>query len=312
MTATALPPYGALTDAALGWLHAHRSRFALDEAVLEPDVDAGWTWKPLGELAQICGCVQHHGDPRSRAHRLAAELLRFAWDQVGGGELLLRFHRSDPFATYPLELYAAFAWSGLRHTGYERFAARVTDNRNWTVLEQLPTRRMGVLNSARHAGLPPRGAPRASLDGTWLGGLPEPWAFEVTAGYALTHTVFHLTDWGRTPTAVPADVADYLVMWLPAWLDSCVQQRQWDLCCELLVVAASLPEPLPPSLTEQAWSALAEARDDTTGALVECGPAPVDEPEDQIFRGCYHSTLLLAFASAIAGGNLRRPDRMSP
>ncbi|MFC4009920.1 DUF6895 family protein [Nonomuraea purpurea] len=34
---------------------------------------------------------------------------------------------------------------------------------------------------------------------TWLGRSPEPWLLDRFHAYALTHTVFHLTNWGLEP-----------------------------------------------------------------------------------------------------------------
>ncbi|MET9833252.1 hypothetical protein ABZ078_29000, partial [Streptomyces sp. NPDC006385] len=118
------------------------------------------------------------------------------------------------------------------------------------------------------------------------------------SGYALTHVVFHLTDWGRLPAGVPADLATYLAHWLPPWIDTCLDAGMWDLTCELLVVAASLPNPPEPATLQDAWTRVARAQLDS-GALPEqrlggdAGPDP--EPD---FRHCYHSTLMAAFAAA--------------
>ncbi|MGC8917827.1 hypothetical protein AB7952_00860 [Streptomyces sp. PG2] len=82
--------------------------------------------------------------------------------------------------------------------------------RGWRATEQDPNRRLGVLNSERHSGIPRHGPLAPALRRTWLGALPEPWTFERAAGYTLTHVVFHLTDWGRTPEGVPPDLTGYL------------------------------------------------------------------------------------------------------
>jgi hypothetical protein len=140
-----------------------------------------------------------------------------------------------------------------------------------------------------------------ALRATWLGGLPEPWTFEAASGYTLTHVVFHLTDWGADPSRVPDDVAAYLGSWLPAWLDSCMEDDQWDLACELLAVAASLPSPPHPELLEGAWSALAAAQD-AGGGLPEVGPGARGRTVRRDFTNCYHSTLMAAFAAALALG----------
>ncbi|MFE5187948.1 DUF6895 family protein [Streptomyces sp. NPDC056628] len=294
MTATDVARIREVGAAALAWLSAHRDEFALGDGALAADGQVDATWKPLGELAQTCASVCARvpaGDP---LHEAAGGLLRFAWRQTGQGELFLHLQRLEPFATYPLEIYSVFASAGLRHPGYETAAATTARTRGWRLTEQDPTRRLGVLKAERRAGIHrPEDASRV-LRRTWLGGLPEPWTFGRSAGYALTHVVFHLTDWGRAPGAVPADLSAYLAHWLPAWLDTCLDAGMWDLSCELLVVAGSLPDPPDPGVLRDAWPRIADAQC-ASGALPQQEYGGGREPD---FLHCYHSTLMAAFAAA--------------
>ncbi|MFC8919605.1 DUF6895 family protein [Streptomyces sp. NPDC057116] len=293
-----------LAEDALGWLSDNRAGFRLGDDALDAGGDVNSSWKPLGELAQICVCVRRHSRPGTLLHDTADDLFRHAWRETGDGALFLELQRLEPCATYPLEVYAAFASGGLRHPAYEEFTAGLVRTRSWRQTEMLPNRVLSVLNSERRTGFPPHRAAREVLPTTWLGGLPEPWTFERTAGYMLTHVVFHLTDWGHDVHGVPADVVDYLETWLPAWLDNCVECRHWDLTCELLAVAASLPRPPAPELTEDAWRAVAGAQD-ATGGLPEVGHGPHGEEVLRIFPNCYHSTLVAAMAATLTAA--RRP-----
>ncbi|WP_241266535.1 DUF6895 family protein [Streptomyces scabichelini] len=297
-------------EAALAWVSAHRSGFVLGDAALDAGGDVNASWKPLGELAQVCVCVRRHTDPPDRLHEAASDLLAFAWQQTKQGALFLELQRLEPFATYPLEVYAAFASAGLRHAGYESAATTVARTRGWKVTEQQPNRRLGVLNSERRSAIPQHGEMAETLRHTWLGGLPEPWTFERAAGYTLTHVVFHLTDWGRTVDGVPPNVAAYLRHWLPPWLDTCLEGRQWDLSCELLAVAASLPDPPERSVFQEAWTRLAAVQD-ATGAIPEAGPGRDGVEAEDTFRACYHSTLMAAFAVALAVDRMGETGRDS-
>ncbi|GAB2825982.1 DUF6895 family protein [Streptomyces daliensis] len=290
--------------AALDWLHGNRDRFRLPDDVLAPDTSVDRTLKPLGELAQMCTSMRQHTGPDDPHHLRAAELVEFAWRETGEGALFLDLFRSEPAATYPLEIYAAFAGGGLRHAPAEDVARTVARTRSWALTEQQPNRRLGVLNSERRIGLPPHDSPREALRRTWLGGLPEPWTFECASGYTLTHVVFHLTDWGNAPHAVPPDIEDYLATWLPSWLDTCVEDEQWDLTSELLAVSASLPDPRRAAADDAvraAWAALAAAQDGS-GALPEVGPGSrcsQGRDVERNFLNCYHSTLMAAFAAVL-------------
>lgn len=194
----------ALGAAALAWVSAHREGFALGDDALAEHGNVNTTWKPLGELAQVCVCVRRHTAPADPLHVLASDLLSFAWQQTERGALFVELQRLEPFATYPLEIYAAFASAGLRHAGYESATATVARTRGWHLTEQEPNRRMSVLNSERRSGLAEHEDMPLALRRTWLAGLPEPWTFELAAGYTLTHVIFHLTDWGLTPRPYPA------------------------------------------------------------------------------------------------------------
>ncbi|WP_244207229.1 DUF6895 family protein [Streptomyces swartbergensis] len=296
-----------VAESAMGWLSANRAGFALGDDALEPDTEVKSSWKPLGELAQICVCVRRHSRPGSILYDTASDLLDHAWRETCRGELFLDLQRLEPSATYPLELYAAFASGGLRHRAYEDFVAAVVRTRSWRTTELLPNRLLSILNSERRSGLTPHAAVSAVLRRTWLGGLPEPWLFERTAGYTLTHVMFHLTDWGHDVQTVPSDIAAYLDTWLPPWLDNCVEMQNWDLCCELLAVAASLPQPLALELTGDAWAAVAQAQDDM-GALTVMGRGPRGEEVPRVFANCYHSTLVAAFAATLTAAR-RSGDR---
>ncbi|GHB66353.1 hypothetical protein GCM10010377_66620 [Streptomyces viridiviolaceus] len=304
----ATPPSEArrVGEAALDWVSAHRDRFALGDDALAADGQVNRTWKPLGELAQVCATVSLQIPPSDPLHPCVSDLLDFAWEQTGRGELFLRMQALEPFATYPLEVYAAFASAGFRHPGYEASAALVARTRSWRLTEQYPTRRLGVMEAERRGGITPHGQVPQALSRTWLGGLPEPWTFERAAGYALTHVVFHLTDWGRAVQGVPPDLATYLLHWLPPWLDTCLDARMWDLSCELLAVAVSLPRLTEPAVLQDAWHRVAAAQH-TSGAIPEegvmqdaaheAGLETAPDPYD--FTDCYHSTLMAAYAAAL-------------
>lgn len=292
-----------VAESALAWVSEHRDDFALGDDALAECGNVNFTWKPLGELAHVCVTVCGHSEASSPLHEQARELLAFAWRQTGQGDLLHQLQRLEPFATYPLEIYAAFASAGLRHTAFEKAATTVTRTRSWQVTEQQPNRRLGILNSERHSGMRPHQGMERALERTWLGGLPEPWMFEGDAGYTVTHVIFHLTDWGAAPHHVPPEVAAYLSQWLPPWLDTCLEDERWDLSCELLAVAGSLPGPPDRTMLRDSWTRLARAQT-ASGAVPEIGSGRAGQVAADDFIGCYHSTLMTAFAAVLTAGAL--------
>ncbi|MGC0418212.1 DUF6895 family protein [Embleya sp. AB8] len=286
----------------LTWLDEHRDGFRLPDDV----IDAGnhnTTLKPVGELARLGVSIRRANRPGSRAYDLADGLLDFAWRQTRAGDVLFTLSRAQPQATYPLEIYASFAAAGLRHPEFEDLTRFLSATRAWQALELEPTRELAVLGAQRLLGLAPRpNDVERTMRRTWLGTRPEPWMFEVRSGYALTHYVFHVTDWGEVPERLPDDIRAYLDLWLPAWLDCCLDEEQWDLSGELLAVAASLPEPA--SLPD-AWQRLAPAQE-PSGALPEVGHPPGTDQDPFLYR--YHSTLVLAFAASLAAARLGTED----
>lgn len=311
MTAPAVPDIRRLAEDAVAWVSARRDRFALGDDALAADGRVDATWKPIGELARICATVTHRTAPADPLHVNASALLEFAWEQTRRGEMFALLRRQEPFATYPLEVYAAFASAGFRHPAYEEAASVAARTRGWRLTEQDPTRRLGVLMAEESCGIHRPERATALLERTWLGGLPEPWTFERAAGYALTHVVFHLTDWGRADDGLPPDLARYLADWLPPWLDTCLDAELWDLSAELLAVTATLPRPLDEVVPPDAWQRLAAARD-PSGGLREEGRDPADsETRDpaRYFATHYHSTLLAAFAAVLATARPGAPAR---
>ncbi|MFE7484289.1 DUF6895 family protein [Streptomyces sp. NPDC057552] len=298
---------------ALAWTDAHRADFALPDDVLDPRTQVNATLKPLGELAQLCSTVRAATAPGTPEHEVAGALVAYAWDEVSRGDLLLELLRLEPFAAYPYEIYAAFAGYGLRHEGFEALARPLTATRAWAHTEQHANRQLGLVNSERRVGVVTHTDAGGVLSRTWLGGLSEPWMFEGPSGYALTHTVFHLTDWGRMPDRVPQKIDGYLRTWLPAWADGCLESGQWDLTGELLAVAASLPGPAPVELLDAVWPVLADVQH-ASGCVPETGvpardpaPGPGEAPDPYPFIDCYHSTLVTAFAAALSLRSLRQP-----
>ncbi len=138
-------------------------------------------------------------------------------------------------------MYLPFKELGYSQPEVER--ATVLNHRldSWTRFPVTPTRRLGLSAFQRRFGLTAR-PPEADLVATtWLAGTPEPWTVEGHTAYDITHTVFHLTDWGENPDGLPPAIADYLAAWLPVWIDDWLDLERWDLLGELLVVDACLP-----------------------------------------------------------------------
>ncbi|MFG2226668.1 DUF6895 family protein [Streptomyces sp. NPDC048644] len=294
-----------VTEGALRWLSAHRDEFRLPHDYADPRHDRSWTLRPLGELAQLTYTIGRLSGTGGQALCHAQELFDFAWRETRRGEVFAALVRREPHAAYPLELYAVFAEAGRHHAPFEAQMRDVARTRAWRLAERPPTRTLAVLQAEHRLGLTPHTDRAAAQARTWLGGLPEPWAHTTDTGYDATHYVFHLTNWGSEPHRLPAAVRDYLLLWLPAWLECTLEAGHWDLAGELLAVAAVLGPPGALPGADDAWRTLQEAQR-PDGSLPEHaqeadGSAPEHtKPGSPLaFRSCYHSTLVIAFAAAL-------------
>ncbi len=281
---------------AMDWLADHREYFRARRHADTPPEEIKDRFKPIGELAMIGGVLFREGVAGTRQTANAHQLLDFAWHELlDGGDLLAWMQHEEPLSPYPVEIYVPFRQLGYRSTAVEQAVHATAGLLSWAHLEMEPTRRLGLITTERRAGMP------ASIDldtatrRTWLGSTPEPWTVEHHIAYSVTHTVFHLTNWGARPEDLPDDIAEYLTLWLPAWLDEWATARHWDLVGELLVVDACLPVP---SLDEQVWHHYAQAQNHQ-GAMPVEGEVPDGDPHD-VFDLVYHPTLIAAFASALA------------
>ncbi|MET7640598.1 hypothetical protein [Streptomyces sp. NPDC005438] len=277
------------------WLYAHRSGFRLEPDV-DPEVGFLERFKPIGEVASICRVLFREGVAGSQQADLAHRLVDHVWREVlDGGRMLVRGQRVEPISPIPFEVYLPFKEMGYQQPDLER-AVRLNHRlTSWGAFEVLPMRRLGLSAFERRFGLTPSVDPEEAAGRTWLAQQPEPWTVEGHIGYDITHTVFHLTDWGEDPDALPAELADYLHTWVPVWLDDWLDLQRWDLLGELLVVDACLPEP---TLDERAWEGFAQAQR-PDGAMPALPEMPTGDP-DEVFDVVYHPTLVAAFASAQA------------
>ncbi|WP_369199799.1 hypothetical protein [Streptomyces sp. PU-14G] len=300
MTVTAPPAPCALLhsvgDRALIWLDAHRDHFRLTETDRERGSALIERLKPVGELALNMRMLFREGVAGSRQHERAGSLLDFAWRELlDGGNVLASLQHDEPFSPVPLEIYAIFHELGHRHPGLERALETTRRTATWQALELLPNRRLGLLNAERRMGLAPRGDIAEATAATWLGRHPEPWAVQMHIAYDITHTVFHLTNWGEAPERLPEPLAEYLTLYLPAWSADWAELEHWDLLGELLVVDACLPRP---ALDAELWQRYAAAQSET-GAMPLVGRMPEGDPAE-VFDTVHHPTLVAAFASAMA------------
>ncbi|MCC3770816.1 hypothetical protein [Streptomyces sp. UNOC14_S4] len=285
----------SMADRALSWLHANRTLGTLPPDTTAELTDPDGAYKPLGESALAASLVLRDGIAGPGQLVAAQSLLDFAWQQYRHGDMLYERQLRHTLMTDPLEMYAAFARCGYRHAALDRLLAHHARLRLANAVELLPNRRLAVANAVRVAGLDQDLDWAALARATWLGATPEPWAINWITAYTMTHTVFHLTDWGGNPRGLPAAMAEYVRAWLPVWIDIWREVGQWDLVGELLIVGASLDEPY---CAPEDWEAIAALQHEDGFVPRDGAPVP-DDPEER-FKEHQHTVVVTAVAGSIA------------
>ncbi|MEV6675079.1 hypothetical protein [Streptomyces sp. NPDC051162] len=285
----------SMADRALSWLHANRAHGALPEGTTETIADPDSVYKPLGETTLAASILLRDGVAGAGQLVAAQALMDFTWQQLREGDLIYERQLRHTLMTDPLEMYAPFVRCGYRHADLDRLLAHHARLRSVAGVELLPNRRLAVANAARVAGLDHDADWAALARATWLGAAPEPWAINWITAYSMTHTVFHLTDWGGRPHGLPPELTAYVRTWLPVWIDIWREVGQWDLVTELLIVGASLDEPY---CEPSDWEAIAALQHED--GFVPRDADPVDDDPHQRFKDHQHTVVVTAVAGSIA------------
>ncbi|MFF2625492.1 DUF6895 family protein [Kitasatospora griseola] len=285
-----------LATRALEWLHTAHEQ---GHGALPPDGGADLSdpdnaYKPIGECALAASLVLRETVSGPTERERARVLLDFGWQQLRQGELLYERQFRHMLLSDPLETYLHFHRSGYRHPALDELLSGLDGLRATHAVETMPNRRLAIANARHVIGLGSRPDWDALAAATWLGARPEPWAIDWTTGYSVTHTVFHLTDWGALPERLPAPLREYLAAWLPVWADIWRETGQWDLLGELLIVDACLPEPV---CDPQNWEQLVAAQ--RADGLLPRDLDPVDENPERAFKDNEHTAVVGVLAGTL-------------
>jgi hypothetical protein len=272
MTAmTAMTAIDVIETRAIAWLLAHRDGFAT------PRTGAAGGWiKANGELAMA---AELH-----RPRPWADELIAAAWRALDGGQRLAAVSaRAPAFVT----IYPPFSRCGLRAPALEQLLA----DREW--LSQIPRvpLQLPIELTRRAIGLPPGWDVDELVRATSpLGARPVPGSLAPAGVYALTHTVFLVTEVGAAPERLAIANHEYLHDTLTAWLDVHHHRGDVELVAELAMVAACVGHPIPAAT----WELLTAAQQRDGSVVAKLGA------EGTTFDAVYHSTLTAVMATALA------------
>jgi len=136
--------------------------------------------------------------------------------------------------------------------------------------------------------------------------LARPPASPVSRGvaYTITHTAFHLSDFGCSDMGLPGDVREQAARVTCSMIGSCARQDLWDLTGELVSALGCLGgDPLATPVGQAGIRCLALAQLDN-GAIPGRSAANRAQPSlssAEFFRKAYHTTLVAALMGLIVG-----------
>jgi hypothetical protein len=147
---------------------------------------------------------------------------------------------------------------------------------------------------------------------TALAVAPDALHIDKDTAYAITHTLFYLSDWGRVRPPLDQAESERVAGIVDCLMVHYWRVRHWDLLGELLLNRASIHARRSHIVIAasaaflNAWRAEGcipgEARE-----IEELKKAPLSEHPAIMFRACYHTTLvgIMYCLSALENGSLR-------
>jgi hypothetical protein len=291
-----------VADKALSWLQRNLDGFEPFQGTNQPEE---YRQKALVELALLC--LYLHSHPTfSYDERVTACL-----------DFIREVHRNPYFRDGMFRLGNLFLPHGILTVvlcscgllGDEcdwKAIQELVDNSNITCTERLPFRSIELWLVLGHGGFGHRlPSPKEFYRHSMLSKRINPIYVSNEDAYAITHTLFYLSDFTRHPISVfypkGADRAHWVVEQL---LGMYVQKMNWDLVGELLLSCACLRKTTS-DLYRLGWQALSDAQL-PDGAV----PGPVydsrhaeglesKEKRNYLFERFYHTTLVAVFAGAM-------------
>ena len=225
-----MPDLAAAAEKGIAWIENHRDQFSPRRGR-----NANEQTMLLTTFAELILTLTLLGRDTALRQRLAP-VVAWAWNAIDRGQLLIDLTSAKPdLVEETVGIYANFAQNGHHDTRLEAWLTHLANTQFARGLELTPWRQVAFDYNLNRLGL--RG-PAALPGGSWLGALPDPWTVSVATAYSMTHEVFYLTDFGRSPDNLSTEIREYLWLWLPAW-ERCFQHPEnLDLIAELTMTAA--------------------------------------------------------------------------
>lgn len=288
---------------ACDWINQHLERFNPRIYEDESNPISLYQTKAVGELGLLC--MLYHRSRRGQIVPQVAHFLQFIntlWQYPEFKERIVR--RPEYFQIYAM-IYVVLQQCNVIDDTYRATIQRILDQGYVTATETTPMRlldRRHLLDCGSFIhGLP---SYEELYQWTLLKRTPPVFSLTDTDVYAITHTLFYITDFGRG-TAPPMFAEEHLatVRWMVEILLGLYLRRQhWDLVGELLLSCYCLHW-YPDIIFELAWEGLLAAQL-SDGAVPgprfseeQCSELDDSQRSQYRFEQNYHTTIV----SAIVG-----------
>jgi hypothetical protein len=266
--------------------------------------------KASAELAMVCALAR---DNNHRSNPFGyRELMLFLWHEVFQQEALQEYLLDNPNGLPTFGMYASFRRSGFEDESYRSRLKWILSQGYMQAVEAPASAHMDFLYSLIVGDLSVDEA-KMRLDEMYTRSLlaqhPPLLPLTKSDSYAITHTLFFLTDFGRRSLHRFSDQdAGYFGQALPRLLDFYVRRQNWDLSAELLI-GMFVTDLCKLPAYRNGWHLLLSAQNvdgSFTGPDLEevRGPEPatlVGTPSEEeagwtLFSENYHTTLAVLMA----------------
>ncbi|WP_327712832.1 hypothetical protein OG912_35050 [Streptomyces sp. NBC_00464] len=294
-------PLDRLSDGALDWLGGSLDHF--DPYSSSAPSATHTKAKAALELALLCHCAARlDSAPGSLAG--AADLVRALWQRPDFPDL---FDVHPGHASSYWLIYTALAPAGIDGTPM-RLSPGFLSPHGKSAYQRIEIRYYADKAGVRHGIEPYAGL--VPLSPLVAHPAPEPEAAEpghteplaAPQAYALTHTAFYLSDFGRTDPGLTGDVTAHARDLVRRMLDHCVAHDRWDLAAELLLTEFILgTDPLRTPSGAAAAECLARAQlpDGSIPGRSAALRASGSDTAADFFSKAYHTTLVTALMALI-------------
>jgi hypothetical protein len=298
-------------DHALDWLDEQRELFNPLTYKTENSSSDIYLTKALGELGLLCMLYYRStkGDLEPRVKRLL-QLISSVWQQPEYQERIIR--RPQYFQIYTM-IYVVLQQCNVITEANKELIQRVIDQGYVTAVETtamrlLDRRHMLDCGQFRHS-LP---SYEQLYHNTLLARTPELVYLTDTDVYAITHTLFYLTDFGRSSSSILSGEHLTTIQWMiETLLGLYVRRKNWDLVGELLLDCYCLHW-YPDVIFDLAWTTI---RDYQLPDGSVPGPRYTQEQRETLddsgssrhycFEENYHTTIVNAITSFLTYQDLK-------